>query len=40
MGEPTFWEQVRGWIGGVAWQVFLWCNRMTDEEYWEEIRGD
>ena len=34
MGEPSFRDIVRGWIGGVAFAVLLWANRMTAEEYW------
>jgi hypothetical protein len=33
MGNPTFADRVRGFIGSVAWRVFLWSLRMTDEQY-------
>jgi len=37
MGEPTFLEKLRGFIGGCAWRVFLWANRMIDNQYWAGI---
>ncbi len=40
MGNPTLLDLIRGFIGGIAWRVLLWANRMTKEEYWEEIRSD
>jgi hypothetical protein len=33
MGNPTFTDKVRGFIGAVAWRAFLWSLRMTDEQY-------
>lgn len=33
MGNPTFIDRVRGVIGALAWRVFLWSIRMTDEQY-------
>ncbi len=33
MGEPTFLDNVRDFIGHIAWRVFLWANGMTDEQY-------
>jgi len=37
MGELTFWDKVREWIGGVAFRVFLWSCRMTEECYWKHV---
>lgn len=31
--EPNFFVKVRGFIGHVAWLVFLWSIQMTDEQY-------
>lgn len=33
MGESTFLDKVRDFIGGVAWRVYLWSIRMNDEQY-------
>lgn len=33
MGKPTFLDEVRKWIGGIAFDVFLWSIRMTADEY-------
>jgi hypothetical protein len=33
MGNQSFLDRVRGWIGGIAFNVFLWANRMTAEQY-------
>ncbi len=33
MGEPSIADKVREFIGDIAWRVFLWSIRMTDEEY-------
>ena len=37
MGKPSLFQIIREWIGGIAFSVFLWANRMTAEEYWNEI---
>ena len=34
MGEFTFFEMFRSWIGHIAWKIFLWSECMTQEEYW------
>lgn len=31
--EPTLLDNVRGLIGHIAWFVFLWSIKMTDEQY-------
>lgn len=36
MGQPSFFDNVREWIGGVAFAVYLWSARMTKEEFWVE----
>jgi hypothetical protein len=37
MGKLSFLDNVREWIGGKAWDVFLWAVRMTEEEYFDAI---
>lgn len=36
MANPTFFDNIREWIGGVAFAVYLWSVRMTKEEFWAE----
>lgn len=31
--NPTFFDNIKGLIGHVAWVVFLWSIGMTDEQY-------
>lgn len=33
MGKQSFTSKVREFISGLAWDVFLWANRMTDDQY-------
>lgn len=33
MGQPTLLDNMRGFIGGIAWRVFLWSIRMNDAQY-------
>jgi len=33
MGNPTIFDQIREWVAGIAWRVFLWAIRMTAEQY-------
>lgn len=40
MAQPTFLDKVRDWIGGIAWDVFLWSIRMTEDEYHAAILED
>lgn len=35
MAQPTLLERLRYWIGGIAWQIYLWSNQMTAEEYFD-----
>ena len=37
MAQQTFLDNVREWIGGLAWSIFLWSARMTEEEYFAEL---
>ena len=36
MAQQSFLDKVREWIGGVAWAIFLWSARMTEDEYFAE----
>ena len=40
MGKLSFWESVRVWFGGVAFDVFLWSVRMTADDYFDMIQTD
>ena len=31
--KPNFFVKVRGFIGHIAWRVFLWSIKMTEEQY-------
>ena len=33
MGNETTLDKIRGYIGHIAWSIFLWSLRMTDEQY-------
>lgn len=33
MGKPDFWSKVRIAISDMVWRIFLWINRITEEEY-------
>jgi hypothetical protein len=33
MNQPTFWDNVRYFIGAIAWKVFLWSIRMSEDQY-------
>lgn len=37
MGEYTLLDHIRDFIGGIAFTVFLWSARMTEEQYWDAI---
>ena len=37
MGPETLWDKVLGFIGGKAFNIFLWCSDMTSDEYWKLI---
>jgi hypothetical protein len=33
MREATIWDMLRDWISAVAFRVFLWANRRTEDQY-------
>ena len=35
MGKPTFFDNIREWIGGVTFAIYLWSIRMTREQFWK-----
>ena len=37
MGKPTLFDRIRRFISDVAFTVFLWANRMTEDEYRNNI---
>lgn len=37
MGEQTFWEKVKEFLGGILFWLFLKVTGMTMEGYWEQI---
>ena len=37
MAKQSTLEWIREWIGGIAFNVFLWANRMTFDEYHAEL---
>lgn len=38
MSQPSFFDNVREWIAGIAWRIYLWGARMTEEEFLAEHR--
>jgi hypothetical protein len=40
VGEPTFWDNVKAWIGSMAYDIFLWSLHITSEEYQNEITAE
>ena len=40
MGKLSFWESVRVWLGGVAFDVFLWSVRMSADDYFDMIQTE
>lgn len=40
MKEPTLLDNIRDFITMIAWRVFLWGIRMTEEQYWKQIARD
>jgi hypothetical protein len=40
MGQPSLLDRLREWIGGIAFDVFLWAYRMTNDEYLEMVYED
>ena len=37
MGEITMWEKTKEFIGGIAWEIFIWSISMSEDEYFECI---
>ena len=37
MGKASIFDNFREWIGGVAFAIFLWSARMTEDEYFDEL---
>ena len=37
MAQQSFLDKVREWIGGLAWSIFLWSARTTEDEYFAEL---
>ena len=35
MGKPSFFDNVREWIGGIVFAILLWSLRMTADEYYD-----
>jgi len=34
MSKPSFFDNIREWIGEVAFAIYLWSQKMTMEEFW------
>ena len=37
MGEETFLDKARNFIAALSFKVFLWANRMTKDEYFNQL---
>jgi len=37
MGEPNILDNLKRFIAGVSFKLFLWGNEMTQEVYWDLI---
>lgn len=37
MGKQSIFDKVREWLGGIAFDVFLWSARMTQDEYLDAV---
>ncbi len=40
MGKETFFDKIRELISSLAFRVFLWANRLTQEEYFKQIESE
>jgi len=40
MAQQTIFDNIREWIGSVAFKLYLWSVRMTKEEFWAEQDKD
>ena len=37
MGKQSIFDKVREWLGGIAFDIFLWSARMTQDEYLDAV---
>ena len=37
MGTMLIWSRIKQWIGGIGFELFLWSNKQTVDEYTQEI---
>ena len=37
MGELAIWEKLKEWIGGIGFDLFIWSNDMTQDQYFKAI---
>jgi hypothetical protein len=37
MGKQSIFDKVREWLGGIAFDIFLWSARMTQDEYLDTV---
>jgi hypothetical protein len=40
MGTAPRYERIRWWISDIAFAIFLWANRVTEDEYRDSIWED
>jgi len=40
MGKQGLWSRLKEWIGGTAYDIFLWSINSTQDEYIEMILED
>lgn len=40
MGEQTIWSQIKDIIGAISFNVYLWANACSAEEYWAMIQRE
>ena len=36
MGQASFFDNVREWVGGIAFAIYLWSAKMSEEEFLAE----
>lgn len=37
MGKQSIFDKAREWLGGIAFDIFLWSARMTQDEYLDAV---
>ena len=37
MGELNIYEKIKGFVGGLGFDIFLWSHNMTQDEYINSI---